>query len=75
MRIFSKDYIQLALMILLHVFANFAAPIGLNRLLRYLEPGGKDAVVRPWVWILWLFIGPVGGTIAIQWYIFVAVSF
>ncbi|KAE9395907.1 P-loop containing nucleoside triphosphate hydrolase protein [Gymnopus androsaceus JB14] len=72
MRIFSKDYIQLAFMILLHVFANFAAPIGLNRLLRYLEPGGQDAVVRPWVWILWLFIGPVGGTIAIQWYIFVA---
>ncbi|KAF9066068.1 hypothetical protein BDP27DRAFT_1424214 [Rhodocollybia butyracea] len=73
MRVFRRDYIQLALMILLHVSANFAAPIGLNRLLRYLEPGGEeDAVIRPWFWILWLFLGPVGGTISIQWYIFVA---
>ncbi|KAJ3801154.1 hypothetical protein GGU11DRAFT_770568 [Lentinula aff. detonsa] len=72
MKIFWKDYAQLAAMILLHVFANFAAPIGLNMLLRYLEPGGEKAVVRPWFWILWLFIGPVGGTIFIQWYVFVA---
>ncbi|KAJ4000261.1 hypothetical protein F5050DRAFT_1804229 [Lentinula boryana] len=72
MKIFWKDYAQLAAMTLLHVFANFAAPIGLNMLLRYLEPGGEKAVVRPWFWILWLFIGPVGGTVFIQWYIFVA---
>ncbi|KAJ3985397.1 hypothetical protein F5890DRAFT_1510435 [Lentinula detonsa] len=72
MKIFWKDYAQLAAMVLLHVFANFAAPIGLNMLLRYLEPGGEKAVVRPWFWILWLFIGPVGGTLFIQWYIFVA---
>ncbi len=94
MRIFRKDYMQLAIMIIIHVCANFAGPIGINRLLRYawgalylralaliiptkpsyLEPGGETAVVRPWFWILWLFIGPVGGTISIQWYIFIAVS-
>ncbi|KIK71390.1 hypothetical protein GYMLUDRAFT_254610 [Collybiopsis luxurians FD-317 M1] len=72
MRIFRREYMQLAAMILLHVFANFAAPIGLNGLLRYLESGGEDNVVRPWFWILWLFLGPVGGTLAIQWYIFIA---
>ncbi|KAF8832671.1 hypothetical protein HHX47_DHR1001791 [Lentinula edodes] len=69
--IFRSAYVQLAVMILVHVFANFAAPIGLNRLLRYLEPGGERAVVRPWFWILWLFIGPIGGTLSIQWYVFV----
>ncbi|KAJ3890944.1 hypothetical protein GG344DRAFT_77404 [Lentinula edodes] len=69
--IFRSAYAQLAVMILVHVFANFAAPIGLNRLLRYLEPGGEMAVVRPWFWILWLFIGPIGGTLSIQWYVFV----
>ncbi|KAJ4476620.1 hypothetical protein J3R30DRAFT_3759412 [Lentinula aciculospora] len=71
MKIFRRAYAQLSVMILLHVCANFAAPIGLNRLLRYLEPGGEEAVVRPWFWILWLFIGPVGGTLSIQWYVFV----
>ncbi|KAJ3718421.1 hypothetical protein C8R42DRAFT_723772 [Lentinula raphanica] len=70
-KIFRNAYVQLAIMILLHVFANFAAPIGLNQLLRYLEPGGEKAVIRPWFWILWLFIGPVGGTLAIQWYVFI----
>lgn len=40
----------------------------------YLETGGHDATVRPWLWILWLFLGPVVGSITFQWYIFVAVS-
>jgi len=39
----------------------------------YLETGGKDAVVRPWVWIAWFFVGPAIGSIAFQWYIFIAV--
>lgn len=38
-----------------------------------METGGKDAIVRPWFWILWLLLGPVLGAIAVQWYIFVAV--
>ncbi|KAJ3819299.1 hypothetical protein F5880DRAFT_1595008 [Lentinula raphanica] len=71
MKIFLNAYAQLAIMILLHVFANFAAPVALNQLLRYLEPGGEKAVIRPWFWILLLFVGPVGGTLAIQWYVFV----
>ena len=39
----------------------------------YLETGGKDTFVRPWFWIMWLLLGPVIGSIAVQWYIFVAV--
>jgi hypothetical protein len=39
----------------------------------YLETGGESAVVRPWVWIAWLFVGPTIGSIAFQWYIFIAV--
>lgn len=41
---------------------------------RYLESGGEGAVVRPWVWITYLFLGPALGTIAFQWYIFIMVS-
>ncbi|KAF9014580.1 P-loop containing nucleoside triphosphate hydrolase protein [Hymenopellis radicata] len=36
----------------------FVGPIGVNRLLSFLENNGEGATVRPWVWILWLFIGP-----------------
>ncbi|OCH83833.1 P-loop containing nucleoside triphosphate hydrolase protein [Obba rivulosa] len=43
----------------------------MNKLLAYLETGGEGAVVRPWVWISWLFLGPVVGSVTFQWYIFV----
>lgn len=55
-----------------------------------MRDGSDPGYIRPWsvshvpplflrltyhrVWILWLFLGPVFGSIAIQWYIFVAVS-
>lgn len=39
----------------------------------YLE-NGEDSTIQPWVWILWLFLGPVVGTIGFQWYIFLTVS-
>ncbi|OCH90238.1 hypothetical protein OBBRIDRAFT_812797 [Obba rivulosa] len=37
----------------------------------YLETDGHDAVVRPWVWISWLFLGPAVGAITSQLYLFV----
>lgn len=72
--------------------SNFAAPIGINRLLEcvglflglvwylrtspsYLEHPGEDPAVKPWFWIIWLFVGPMVGSISFQWYIFMAVSF
>ncbi|KZT65009.1 P-loop containing nucleoside triphosphate hydrolase protein, partial [Daedalea quercina L-15889] len=45
-------------------------PLGIKNLLGYLETDGEGAVVRPWVWISWLFIGPMIGSVALQWYIF-----
>jgi hypothetical protein len=45
-----------------------------NAFLRYLETRGEGAVVRPWVWIAYLFFGPAIGTIVFQWYIFITVS-
>ncbi|KAK0198511.1 hypothetical protein F5146DRAFT_1100167 [Armillaria mellea] len=73
MRVFLWDYTVLALMILVHVCGTFAGPIGINRLLDYIEHRDDgDAFVRPMVWIFWLFFGPVVASIAIQWYIFIA---
>ena len=41
----------------------------------YIESGGEGAVVRPWVWISFMFFGPFIGTMVSQWYIFTAVCF
>ena len=40
---------------------------------RYLESGGTGAIIRPWFWILWLFVGPFVVSLAWQWYIYIAV--
>ncbi|KAG8799884.1 hypothetical protein FRC16_004194 [Serendipita sp. 398] len=71
MTYFYKEFIALAFLIFLKVVVGFAGPLGINRLLTYIENGGRDAVVRPWVWISWLFIGPLVGSAAMQWYIFI----
>ncbi|TCD66627.1 hypothetical protein EIP91_001094 [Steccherinum ochraceum] len=72
MTVFRWEYVSLALLLFSRILATFASPLGINRLLNYMETGGKDAVVRPWFWILWLFLGPALGSIAMQWYMFVA---
>ncbi|KAI0638608.1 multidrug resistance-associated ABC transporter [Trametes polyzona] len=70
MKVFRMEYILLSILLLIRVAATFASPIGIYRLLDYLETGGVNANVRPWVWISWLFLGPVLGAIAIQYYVF-----
>ena len=47
--------------------SSFLSPIAVNRLLTYLGEGGKDAVVRPWVWIFLLFLSPLVGSVLFHW--------
>ncbi|EJD52269.1 P-loop containing nucleoside triphosphate hydrolase protein, partial [Auricularia subglabra TFB-10046 SS5] len=70
MHVFRVEYAFLALGMALRVLAAFLAPIGLNRLLNYIETGGEGAVVRPWVWVFWLFLGPWLGSVIFECYIF-----
>ncbi|KAG1908484.1 uncharacterized protein F5891DRAFT_993333 [Suillus fuscotomentosus] len=72
MKTFCVEYIVLSIMIVLQVLARLAAPVGINQLLLYVETKGEHAIVRPWVWISWLFLGPLAGALAWQWYIFIA---
>ncbi|KAL4068375.1 hypothetical protein V8B97DRAFT_1975301 [Scleroderma yunnanense] len=51
--------------------STLAAPIGINQLLEYLENGGVGATIRPWVWIIYMFVGQFFGTVIYQWYLFV----
>ncbi|KAH8072269.1 hypothetical protein BXZ70DRAFT_1074090 [Cristinia sonorae] len=68
--IFRLEYTIMVLTTLLEVAMAFASPIGVNKLLQYIETGGEGATIRPWFWILWLLIGPVLGAIGSQYHSF-----
>ncbi|KAI0782159.1 P-loop containing nucleoside triphosphate hydrolase protein [Abortiporus biennis] len=69
-RVFLIDHIEMSLSLLLYVVFSFAGPLSINRILHYIESGGEDALVRPWVWVLWLFIGPLLASVINQWFYF-----
>ncbi|KAJ6598427.1 P-loop containing nucleoside triphosphate hydrolase protein [Mycena vulgaris] len=71
MSVFRVEYAILALTTATQVGANFLSPVGVNRLLNYMETNGKDATYRPWIWILWLFLGPTIRSITNHWYVFI----
>ncbi|KAJ6470738.1 hypothetical protein C8R47DRAFT_1298099 [Mycena vitilis] len=67
---FKKEYGTILVMLLVYVVCAFAAPIGINRVLAYLEsdPNHRTTTIQPIVWILWLALGPLAGTVALQGY-------
>ncbi|KAH7108534.1 hypothetical protein BKA62DRAFT_682512 [Auriculariales sp. MPI-PUGE-AT-0066] len=68
--LFRAEYAFLTFAMAFRVVASLIAPIGLNRLLHYLETDGSDAVIRPWVWIIWLFLGPWCSSVVWEGYVF-----
>ncbi|KAF9538671.1 hypothetical protein CPC08DRAFT_824613, partial [Agrocybe pediades] len=72
LKVYRKEYVILALTILGYSMGGFAAPIGINRVLYYMETRGAGATIRPWFWTLWLFTGPMIQSFSFQWYIFIA---
>ncbi|KAG8697036.1 hypothetical protein FRC09_008111, partial [Ceratobasidium sp. 395] len=71
MDVFRWEYFVMSVTITIKAVMEFAAPVGIRFLLKYLQNPAEPAFFRPWVWILWLFLGPVIGSIAMQWYIFI----
>ncbi|KAJ7630116.1 P-loop containing nucleoside triphosphate hydrolase protein [Mycena polygramma] len=53
------------------ILSKFAVPEGIRQLLRYIETKGEGASVRPWVWVMWLFLGPTINCLGDQWYMFI----
>ncbi|KAF9479224.1 multidrug resistance-associated ABC transporter [Pholiota conissans] len=68
MRIFCWEYLHMAISIILMVFASFASPVAMNRILVSLESSHKDDNVKAWAWVVALFLGPVFVSICFQWY-------
>ncbi|KZV64708.1 P-loop containing nucleoside triphosphate hydrolase protein [Peniophora sp. CONT] len=74
MRVFFWEYITLSFIMVLRAFVMFFAPVGINRLLEYIETGGEGATVRPWVWISMMFFGPAVSTILMQLYTWITTA-
>ncbi|KAJ6544500.1 P-loop containing nucleoside triphosphate hydrolase protein [Mycena capillaripes] len=71
MRVFRREFIILAGLLVFRVLTNFSGPFAMNRLLQYIETQEEpDSGVRPWVWIALIFLGPVAGSLGMQAYIF-----
>ncbi|KAF6764274.1 multidrug resistance-associated ABC transporter [Ephemerocybe angulata] len=70
MQVFGMEFFKSVVAVTVYPIALFAAPLAVNRLLTNLEHGG-GATVRPWVWVLSMFIAPVIGSFAFQAYAFV----
>ncbi|KAI0782171.1 hypothetical protein C8Q75DRAFT_811859 [Abortiporus biennis] len=63
-QVFRREQIITLLTVIIRVCGSLVAPLGINRLLNFMETGGKNATVRPWFWIIWIFVGPMMSTLA-----------
>ncbi|KAE9405089.1 P-loop containing nucleoside triphosphate hydrolase protein [Gymnopus androsaceus JB14] len=70
-RVFAKEFTILSVLVVLQSILDFATPIGVRGLLSYLENKGVGAFFKPWVWILWLFFGPLLQTMVSETYLYV----
>ncbi|KAJ3512113.1 hypothetical protein NLJ89_g3715 [Agrocybe chaxingu] len=67
-----RDLLQLASLLIAHAGVSYVAPLGIERVLSYLEKGPQKDAFQPWFWIAALLVGPVVASIVLQWYIYVA---
>ncbi|KAI0803030.1 hypothetical protein BC629DRAFT_1591129 [Irpex lacteus] len=63
LRVFFWEHVGLAALLIALNLAAYLSPIGMNRILRYLETGGEESQIRPWFWCLWLFLGPFSSNV------------
>ncbi|KAJ3814087.1 hypothetical protein F5876DRAFT_86666 [Lentinula aff. lateritia] len=70
-RVFTWEFSVLSVLVLLQSVLDFATPVGVKNLLGYIETNGVNAVYKPWVWIAWLFLGPLLQTMASESYLYI----
>ncbi|KAJ7363093.1 hypothetical protein DFH08DRAFT_910875 [Mycena albidolilacea] len=73
MRVFRVEYTILAALIAVRGIATFSGPFAMQQLLQFIEmqAGETHEGVRPWVWIIVIFLGPVVGSLGFQLYIYI----
>ncbi|KAJ1305460.1 hypothetical protein OPQ81_000470 [Rhizoctonia solani] len=72
MQIFWREYLVMAVLATIKGVMNISGPLGIRFLLKYIENPSEPGYFRPWVWVLWLFLGPVVGSLSMQRYLFLA---
>ncbi|KAI5825519.1 hypothetical protein K523DRAFT_323377 [Schizophyllum commune Tattone D] len=86
LRVFQKEYFLMVVLMITYGCLTFSAPLGIYNLLRYglinflmlfthptpsyFETGGEGATIRPWFWVIWLFVGPSLMTVAWNGYLY-----
>ncbi|KAF8710653.1 P-loop containing nucleoside triphosphate hydrolase protein, partial [Rhizoctonia solani] len=70
MSVFWKEHIAMAIMLVVYGLMEFAGPLGI----RYLEEPSSPSLLRPWFWVLLLFLGPVFSTMSFNWYVFLKMA-
>ena len=66
-----KELTVASIMCVISSVFELAGSVGTNQLLSYMEKNGEDFKYRPIVWVVLLFVGPVIGSLSIQFYVFI----
>ncbi|PPR03510.1 hypothetical protein CVT24_006998 [Panaeolus cyanescens] len=72
MIVFSREFAQMAVCLVILSTSRFVSPLALNRILDFMETGDTSGrIMSPWFWVGCLFFGPIIGSVAWQWYTFI----
>ncbi|KAJ3519263.1 hypothetical protein NMY22_g13286 [Coprinellus aureogranulatus] len=67
---FRREYLKALASMTVYPASMFLSPLAINRLLTILESGGKTSTgIKPWFWILLIFLAPFFGSMAFQYYV------
>ncbi|KAJ7041534.1 hypothetical protein C8F04DRAFT_1208348 [Mycena alexandri] len=71
MRVFVWEALIMATLLAIAALSNFLSPLAINRILNHLENQDAESLMKPWFWILLLFLGPLIYDLAFEWQSFV----
>ncbi|TDL17911.1 P-loop containing nucleoside triphosphate hydrolase protein [Rickenella mellea] len=69
-RVFAKNYARILLCVLSQSLVQFASPLGMKNLLSYLENGRPQIGLRPWVWVIFVALGPTIAAFILNQYLY-----
>ncbi|CAE6487644.1 unnamed protein product [Rhizoctonia solani] len=72
MQLFWREYVAMAILATTKAIIELSGPLGIRFLLKYIESPSDPQFFRPWVWVMWLFLAPVLGSLSMQWYYLLA---
>ncbi|KAF9040099.1 P-loop containing nucleoside triphosphate hydrolase protein [Panaeolus papilionaceus] len=72
LRVYKNQFIVNAFCLVGQALCNMASPIGVYRILAYLENPNTPGTIRPWFWVSWIFFGPAIDRLLLQWYSFIS---